>query len=323
MAIPKIINTVEIEQGLTLSISDSHLASELGKLNRNNDRVINLNDFPKLSADETEESRKGRMQEAVVAAMKRSKLFKNPGHYDGMLKFFRSFHENRKGLNTNQLCPNPKTDELFQTSIIDVLLEGGYKGNLPIGTLGRRGNISVGTYDGLDGEMVGDGKHYWINGEGKAIVVPDSFKTPFAVTTHFEADKTIPIREPLTLQQLQKLLDSHLPNKNIFYAFKITGTFEYLKTRSVPKQNEPYPKFSDVLKTQPTFEFRNVKGTMVGFWAPDYVKGINATGYHFHFITEDKKSGGHVLELKTDSIKGIKMEIDYTCGLHINLSKNY
>jgi acetolactate decarboxylase len=47
---------------------------------------------------------------------------------------------------------------------------------------------------------------------------------------------------------------------------------------------------------------RNIRGTLVGFRCPAYVGGVNVPGYHLHFITEDKMSGGHVLGFQTDSV---------------------
>ena len=68
-----------------------------------------------------------------------------------------------------------------------------------------------------------------------------------------------------------------------------------MKTRSVPKQEEPYPTLSEVTANQPVFEFQDAKGTLVGLWCPEYVQGLNAAGFHLHFLTEDKQAGGHVL----------------------------
>ncbi len=110
-----------------------------------------------------------------------------------------------------------------------------------------------------------------------------------------------------------------MPTKNIFYAFKIKGSFKYLKTRSVPKQNKPYPPISEVIKNKPLFKFHDVRGTIVGFRCPDYIKGINFPGYHFHFITEDRKAGGHVLEYQ---LQNAKVEIDYTTELYMVLPEH-
>ena len=40
---------------------------------------------------------------------------------------------------------------------------------------------------------------------------------------------------------------------------------------------------------------------MVGLFCPNYMGGLNSTGWHFHFISDDKKHGGHVLELTFQS----------------------
>ena len=47
---------------------------------------------------------------------------------------------------------------------------------------------------------------------------------------------------------------------------------------------------------QSIFPLQNVRGTFVGFRSPAFVNGINQSGYHFHFISDDKRSGGHVLD---------------------------
>jgi acetolactate decarboxylase len=81
------------------------------------------------------------------------------------------------------------------------------------------------------------------------------------------------------------------------YAIRIQGTFPYLKVRSVPKQTLPYPPLSNVVSQQQrVFELRDVRGTLVGFRLPQYLKSVNVAGYHFHFITSDRKAGGHLLD---------------------------
>jgi len=70
----------------------------------------------------------------------------------------------------------------------------------------------------------------------------------------------------------------------------------------------------EVLKQQPVFEFHQIEGVMAGFRLPEYVQGLNASGYHFHFITKNRDAGGHVLDCK---IQNIKIEIDYTDQWHL------
>ena len=78
--------------------------------------------------------------------------------------------------------------------------------------------------------------------------------------------------------------------------------FDYIKARSVPIQKKPYPPLVDVVKEQEIFEFHNVRGTILGFRFPEYMKGVNVPGYHLHFITDDRLAGGHVLEFRIEKV---------------------
>lgn len=210
-------------------------------------------------------------------------------------------------------------DVLFQTSTITALLEGVFEGDITYKEVKRHGDFGIGTFNSLDGEMIGlEGRFYQIKADGLAYPFDDYMKTPFASVTFFEPDKTLLLNRHMDIEQLKQYLDNLLPTKNIFYAIKIEGIFEYIKARSVPCQKKPYPQVSEILKNQPIFEFQDVKGIMLGFRIPWYMKGIIVTDYHFHFITGDKKVGGHILEAR---LKDVKVEIDYTTELHLVLSK--
>lgn len=216
-------------------------------------------------------------------------------------------------------CSQPDRNEevLFQTSTINALLEGVYDGEITYGELKQHGDFGIGTFDALDGEMIGlDGVFYQIKADGIAYAVDDAMKTPFAAVTFFEADKEVRLAESMDHRALEDYLDTMLPTENIFHAIKIEGVFSYVKTRSVPGQTKPYPPLVEVVKHQPTFEFHHVEGTVVGFRCPAYVKGVNVPGYHLHFITEDKKGGGHVLDCR---VQDVTIGIDYTSGFYLTL----
>ena len=216
--------------------------------------------------------------------------------------------------------PQENGDVLFQTSPINALLEGVYDGEITYEELKRHGNFGIGTFNSLDGEMIGlEGKFYQIKADGIAYSVDGSMRIPFAVVTFFEPDKVALLDKALDYRQLEQYLDNLLPTKNIFYALKIEGVFKYIKTRSVPKQNKPYPRLVEALRNQPTFEFHNVKGTLAGFRCPGYVEGINVPGYHLHFISGDKKAGGHLLECQ---LQNVRIEIDYTSEFYMVLPES-
>lgn len=181
-------------------------------------------------------------------------------------------------------------------------MQGVYDGTMTIKDLRAHGDFGLGTVQALDGEMVGlDGHFYQIRSSGKASRLSDSMKTPFAEVAFFEPEETVTLNGTTNLTELQSRLDGSLATMNLFYGIRIDGTFDYVKTRSVPMQSKPYPPLSEAVKDQKIFEFHSVKGTIVGFRCPDYVNGVNVPGYHLHFITLDRSAGGHLLDFKLEN----------------------
>jgi acetolactate decarboxylase len=222
---------------------------------------------------------------------------------------------------------------LFQASTYSSLQAGDYNGDMTLKDLRAHGDFGLGTFDALDGEMVLlNGTFYQIKSDGNVYVANDSLKTPFADVTYFEPDSQLLLtsNSPLNYSELQQYLDGQLPTKNIFYAVRITGECSYLKVRSPPKQAMPYPPLSDALKNQSIFELHNVTGTFVGFFSPQYSNGINVPGWHLHFLTADKKQGGHVLEvmlqraiIQIDDLATLSVVLPNTTSFYaLNLTNN-
>jgi len=208
-------------------------------------------------------------------------------------------------------------DVLFQVSTIDALLQGVFDGIYSFDDLKTHGDFGIGTFDSLDGEMVAlDGDYYQVKADGVAYPVQGNTTTPFSTVTYFQADQTIPIKNASNFTDLSLQLDKQLPSKNAFFALRMDGTFPYVKTRSVPPQEKPYPRLADATKNQSVFEFTNVTGTVVGIWAPDFSKSLNVPGYHLHFITADRKAGGHILDLQVDQVEA---KVDITAGFAMQL----
>jgi alpha-acetolactate decarboxylase len=160
-------------------------------------------------------------------------------------------------------------DILYQVSTFNALLDGLYDGQFSFGELRKYGDTGIGTVAGLDGELVVlDGQFYQVKADGVAYPVDDNMQTPFASVSYFDADKTVTLSGSMDFAQLQDKLNEMITNKNIFHVIKINGDFKYVKTRSVPGQQKPYPPMVEVTKNQPEFEFENVTGTLVGFWCP-------------------------------------------------------
>jgi acetolactate decarboxylase len=212
---------------------------------------------------------------------------------------------------------------LFQTSTIDALLEGKYDGDVSFAELEERGDFGLGTLDALDGEMIAlDGGFYQVKADGRAYAIGREMRTPFAVVTFFEVSLSRIIETPMDFEEFGAYLDRLIGDKTPCYAVRLDGYFEYVKTRSVPRQRKPYPSLAEVVKSQPTFELHDVEGSLLGFRFPHYAQGINVAGYHFHFITADRSAGGHVLgfrlargELRVDREADLRLELPPGIGL--------
>jgi len=189
---------------------------------------------------------------------------------------------------------------LNQISTLDALAQGYFDGMIPVSKVSKYGNFGIGTFQGLDGEMlVLDGKVYQVPVSGVVRTADPKWTIPFMSVTFFKPGPERKIQPGTGMKACVQESEATVPSKNFFYAIRIDGKFEKVKTRSVAKQSAPYPTLAEAAKTQAVFDLSNVEGTAIGFWCPTYVKGINLPGYHLHFITKDGKAGGHVLDFTT------------------------
>jgi acetolactate decarboxylase len=192
-------------------------------------------------------------------------------------------------------------DLLYQVSTYTSLSGGGYNGILSVSELMEHGDLGLGTFDGLDGEMVvSGGTCYQVKSDGTVVRPDPSLLVPFAAVTTFDPDLTLTGVSAGNLSELTTGLAAQLPSRDTFWAIRMEGTFPYVKARSPPAQEEPYPILTDALKGQAVFVYRNITGTVVGFYTPSSATGVDPVGFHLHFISADGRAGGHVLDITTD-----------------------
>ena len=214
---------------------------------------------------------------------------------------------------TSALEPFRDPEVLYQFSTLESLLAGFYDGGLTFHELAAHGDMGLGTFDRLDGEMLEvDGIFYQVRADGSVHVVDLDMTTPFAQVTPFEPDISVDLGPAASLAELTAQIDTALTGRNQFYAIRVTGRFARVKTRSVPAQERPYPPLSEVVKDQSVFEFSDVDGVMVGFFSPEFAGPAGVPGYHLHFLTADRTGGGHVLDA---TIQSARLELDATPSL--------
>jgi acetolactate decarboxylase len=207
--------------------------------------------------------------------------------------------------------------ELYQTSLMSALIDGVYDGEVTIGQLLKHGDFGLGTFNELDGELVAfDSEVHQLREDGSARQAGMNQKTPFAVMTFFRPTMFGQLSSPLEKTDVQELINELIGSPNLFCAFRIDGKFERVETRTVPRQSLPYRPMLRAIESQPVFTFKETSGTLVGFRSPEYVQGINVAGFHVHYITDDRKGGGHVLDYRL--LEG-KVEVAKISRLRIDL----
>lgn len=195
-------------------------------------------------------------------------------------------------------CLPTGRNQITQTSTIDALLAGVYDGQMTCGELLKYGDFGIGTFDRLDGEMiVHQEKVYQIKSDGKVYLPNTAIKTPFATVCGFKPDMEFSIKSA-NYKTVQIIIDEKVTNQNLFTAVEIVGKFRHIKVRSVPAQNKPYPPLAQAAEKQSVFEMNDVSGVIVGFRTPQFAKGVNVPGCHFHFLSDSRTQGGHILDFE-------------------------
>lgn len=185
---------------------------------------------------------------------------------------------------------------LYQVSTSTALVEGIYRGAVTVAQLLEHGDFGLGTFDGLDGEMViCDGRVWQVRADGRAREAAPGASSPFALVTRFAAERALDVPACADLAALQAALDPARGSDNVFYAVRVDGLFAHVHTRAMCRTEEGVP-LVEAAAHQPEFHLREVRGTMVGFWAPPYARALEVPGYHLHFLTEARDAGGHVLD---------------------------
>jgi acetolactate decarboxylase len=191
---------------------------------------------------------------------------------------------------------------LFQVSTSAALVEGIYQGAVRVSRLLEHGDFGLGTFVGLDGEMaVLDGVCYQISSTGAIAPVDGDRLIPYAVVTRFSAAFRVGHQEIHNVDTLARACDQLRDSNNIFYAFRVCGMFHTVKTRVMRPVVEG-TTLTMAASAQQEFSFEQLKGTLIGLWAPAFAASFSVPGYHFHFLSEDRQKGGHVLECRASDV---------------------
>ena len=195
-----------------------------------------------------------------------------------------------------------KMGKFYQVSTLQALALGFSKSVTTVGELLEHGDLGLGTFEDVDGEMIVlDGKCYRAQNNGDVVFAENERGVPFAAVCHFQPQRVADPGEMDTIEKLKEWLTLNIEEEfglNSMYAVRIEGEFSKVDARSESGTKAHHVTLKDALSvTQKAFIFENVKGALVCVYYPDYMDGINAAGWHLHFLSEDKKHGGHVFDI--------------------------
>lgn len=193
----------------------------------------------------------------------------------------------------------PRSHTAYQAGTINALMDGRFAGDATIGELLGHGDLGIGTVRHLAGELVVvDGEAHLVDGDGVVSAVEPDTPTPFAVVCRFAPAATGTVDGALDLAGLHAALDDLARDAPPVVAVRADGTFADLHLRSVHAQHPPYPTLAEVTAHQTEWRIAAAEGTVVGFRFPDEAAGIEVPGHHLHFLSSDRRTGGHVLGLR-------------------------
>ena len=199
-----------------------------------------------------------------------------------------------------------KSNKLYQVSTLQALALGYTKPVVTVKEMLENGDIGLGTFEHVDGEMIIlDGVCYQAKQDGSVVRSEDSAGVPFAVAGSVTGGKCVKMEDMQNIEaiktELTLMIDLDFSLNSIHIA-RIDGFFESVHARAGAPYKSQHVSLKNILsKTQKDFCFENLYGTLVCVYFPDYMDGINASGWHMHFLSKDKRFGGHVFKAAMSS----------------------
>ncbi|RAL15792.1 acetolactate decarboxylase [Aspergillus homomorphus CBS 101889] len=205
---------------------------------------------------------------------------------------------------------NTNTNTLYQYSLISALLQGICTDGLSASSLTHHGTHGIGTLAELDGEMImlDDEAYHFRTTSSSSLSdiqvrrLDTTDRIPFAMLTNFQPTHHYNITTPLTINALrtQTLAPLLTTKKNHFLSVRIDAHFSALTLRIIPRRTAPHETLADLADRQVVTSLEATTGSLFGFWSPRYVAGIGVAGFHLHYVAEDRRTGGHVLDFTAE-----------------------
>ena len=208
-----------------------------------------------------------------------------------------------------------KSNKIYQVSTLQALALGYTRPVVTVEELLEHGDTGLGTFENVDGEMIiVDGVCYQAKPDGGIVRSQDSAGVPFAVAGFIKDGRSFKMENMPNIEAIKMELTLRIEEDfglNSIHVGRIDGLFETIHARAGAPYRSHHVSLKDILsKTQMDFSFERIYGTLVCVYYPDYMDGINASGWHMHFLSKDRKLGGHVFEAVMTSGECLVQKMD-------------
>ncbi len=187
-----------------------------------------------------------------------------------------------------------------QFAVLDALLAGAYASGMKVADALAHGDFGIGCCDHLGGEVVIlDGAAYACTVGAPPHRMAGDDILPFVDVCAFPGAEATDVSD-LDLAGLTAGVAAGTASRNLFHAVRLDGRLSFVRVRATRREDFPLRPLAEVAREQVETVLTDVRGTLVGFWAPAIYQGIAVAGLHLHFLAEDRSAGGHVLDARID-----------------------
>lgn len=222
------------------------------------------------------------------------------------------------GCNTTTVVHILDRQALYQSAPLAHLETGNYKSTISAQQFKSIGNFGIGVFENFDGEAILlNSSLFQARSDGTVKTPPDTAKLLFGSCILFDIEKRFTMRNVASYAEFQKALATHYATNMTLRAIHVQGTFNSIRVACSQKQEPPYKPFSQAMRTAREHTWKEVSGSLIGFWIPPTVpEGIMPPGFHLVFISEDHTKGGRVVDFASDKLilyfkQALRLTINY------------
>jgi acetolactate decarboxylase len=206
---------------------------------------------------------------------------------------------------------------LYNANTRSAYQAGYYLGSFSIGTILRHGDTGLGACDGNDGELVIDrGKAWRSDVHGVNHELNDDDTSPFATVVAWQSADRFTVDQPMNRAEFDAAIGARLPLDNRIWALRVSGQFDRVTAGASARQHAPTRPLEEVMAEYSRHTWTDTAGSLIGFYGPPFLKGVDYVGFHYHWLSDDHQHGGHVFDYAPRSVVVEAQEVSsYTTEL--------